>query len=169
MNLRLKQGAKILGLMLGLMMITPAFSASQPAASGNGLGVNYDQLMTALDPFNPELKPAPTTPDGRTRMLGKTQGGSTGLLEVSGKSLSSTVEKATLSLVVTKDNGSNRLNGVLLEQYLRAIFPEWDDRFKWAAKAIKGGQKVTIDRPGKRITFTQISQLQMFIFTVEAI
>lgn len=145
--------------------LAPALAAPQL----EGLGVDYDHLMTALAPFTPELKPAPSTSDGRTRMLGRTQGGSLGMLEISGKSLSQSVEKATLAISISKDNQASDRNGELLSRYLAAIYPDWNARTDWALAAIQAGKPKTIEQSGKRISFSKSDELKMFIFVSETI
>lgn len=148
---------------------TPGAVAS--VIQGEGLGVSHDLLLAALGPYAPHLKPAPTTPDGRTRLLGQTQGGSAAILEISGKALSQAVEKATLNVAATQDDKQNGVNALLLGRYLDALFPEWPDRAGWAVNAIQAGSKESIEVAGKRITFTplDVAGTKMLVFTAEAI
>lgn len=131
-----------------------------------GLGVGYDHLIAAINPYTPDLKPAPTT-NGSTRLLGRTGGGTAGILEVSGKALYESVEKATLSVVISNDDTMNGANSQLLGRFLAVIFPDWTAREDWAVKAIQGGEKVSVQREGKRLTFIPVSEMQMLMFTAE--
>lgn len=138
---------------------------------GKGLGVDHDRMLAALGPYAPALKPAPTTPDGRTRLLGQTQGGSAAILEISGKALSQAVEKASLNVAATQDDQQNGVNALLLGRYLDVLFPEWAGRADWAVKAIQADRKDSIEVAGKRITFTpmDVAGTKMLMFTAEAL
>lgn len=142
-----------------------------PAVQSKGLGIGYDKLIAALGPYAPDLKPAPTTSDGRARLLGQTQGGSAAIMEVSGKALSQAVEKATLNIAATQDARQNNVNAQLLGLYLDALFPEWPGRAEWAVNAIKSDNKDSFEVAGKRITFrpTVIAETKMLMFTAESI
>ncbi|MCY1377625.1 hypothetical protein D9M69_652080 [compost metagenome] len=88
---------------------------------------------------------------------------------MSGKALSQSVDKATLSIAISTNDKQNGVNAQLLERYMAVLFPDWSGRNEWATKAIQAGQKETVNRADKRITFLPVGQMQMLMFTAEAI
>jgi hypothetical protein len=136
-----------------------------------GLGLSYDQLMMSMGPFAPEMKPAPTTQDGRTRLLGTTAGGSNGVLEVSGKSLSRDVEKATLLFIFSSDEQASLANTEMTMRYIAAVFPEWpsQERYDWMLEVFRNFEGSSVSREGKKLESKVSKQTGMFTFTVTPI
>ncbi|MCQ4242397.1 hypothetical protein [Stutzerimonas stutzeri] len=142
-------------------------SLAAPATNSKGLGINHDQLLAALGPFAPTLKPAPTTPDGRTRLVGRTGGDSAGVMDISGVELHQSVEKTTLSIIVSTDDALNSVNANMLERFLSVLFPSWPERSEWAIKVVQAGNKDSMEIDGKRITFIPAVEVQLLMFAVE--
>lgn len=142
-----------------------------PAEQTRGLGLSYDHLMMSMGPFAPEMKPGPTTQDGRTRLVGSTAGGSNGVLEVSGKSLSKDVEKATLLFIFSPDEQASLANTEMTLRYISAVFPEWpsQERYDWLIQVFRNFEGAIVARDGKRLESKVSKQTGMFSFTVTPI
>lgn len=152
--------------------VASSYSAYQQAeVAGQAPGtIGKERLLAGLGQFAPRLEAAPAA-DGRARELGKTQGGSIGALEVSGSSLESDVEKATLIFSAgLKDEKINALNRQMAIRYVQTLFPEWVSPDIWLeSNALTTQETKTVEREGRRITVTLSNELSSWLLTVEKI
>ncbi len=131
--------------------------------------VSKSQLLTELREFAPVLEAAPAS-EGRSRELGKTQGGSAGILEISGTS-DVEIEKVTLALSIgLKDDAVRARNLEMATRYVHALFPEWVSPESWLeGQAISSTEPQVVEREGRRITAKHSDELSLLFLTVEKI
>lgn len=167
-------GGFVLSLLIivGVFRLADSYTAYQKAhpraESRQDAAINQARILDGLGAFAPALKSAPSA-DGRARALGKTQGGSSGLLEISGRSLEAEVEKATLAFPVKLDDDRvNALNLQMATRYIHALFPEWVSPETWLeSNALTSKETKTVEREGRRITVKHSQELGLWFLTVE--
>jgi hypothetical protein len=127
------------------------------------------QLLVKLGEFAPVLEAAPTS-EGRARELGKTQGGSLGILEISGTS-DVEIEKVTLAMSTgLKDDAIRARNLEMATRYVHALFPEWVSPEIWLdGQAISSSEPLIVEREGRRMTAKHSDELSLLFLTVEKI
>lgn len=127
------------------------------------------QLLAELGEFAPVLEAAPAR-ENRSRELGKTQGGSLGMLEISGTS-SVEIDKATLAISTgLKDDAIRARNLEMATRYVHALFPEWVSPESWLeGQALSSSEPLVIEREGRRITAKRSDELSLLYLTVEKI
>jgi hypothetical protein len=157
---------------VGLFQLVGGYSAHQAiqAEQRQDGTISKSHLLKGMGDFAPVLGPAPTA-DGRARALGKTQGGSIGILEVSGKALDVDVEKATLTfMAVLNDDQAMAANLRMATQYVQTLFPEWVTPGTWLeSNALTSPETKTVAREGRRITVTLSKELNMWFLVVEKV
>lgn len=126
------------------------------------------KLLAEMQEFAPVMKAAPAG-EGVARELGKTQGGSTGILEISGTS--DVVEKATLAFPTNlKDDQIRARNLEMATRYMHVMFPEWVSPEIWLASlADTGTEPQVIEREGRRLIAKHSGELSLWFLTVEKI
>lgn len=132
--------------------------------------INQARILAGLGEYAPELALAPAD-TGKARALGKTQGGSAGVLEVSGKALEVEVEKATLMFPAKlADQAIASANVQMATRYVQTLFPDWASPGTWLEdNALASAEAKTVEREGRRITVKLSSELNMWLLTVEKI
>lgn len=132
--------------------------------------LNKARILAGMGEFAPVLEPAPAS-DGRSRALGKTQGGSTGILEITGRSLDAEVEKATLAIPAKlSDDHVQARNLQMATRYIHTLFPEWESPETWLeSNLLASTDTKTVEREGRRITAKHSKELSLWFLTVERI
>lgn len=170
-------GGFITALVMALMVsggysLTERYKTYQAAQIENQQGgaLNKARILAGMGEFAPVLESAPTT-EGRSRALGKTQGGSTGILEITGQSLDIEVEKATLAIPANLDDDKIQARNLqMATRYIHTLFPEWVSPETWIENnALANTETKVIEREGRRITARHSEELSLWLLTVEKI
>ncbi|WP_300656253.1 hypothetical protein [Pseudomonas sp.] len=132
--------------------------------------LNKARILAGMGEFAPVLEPAPAA-EGRSRALGKTQGGSTGILEITGQSIDVEVEKATLAIPARlNDEQVQARNLQMATRYIHTLFPEWVSPETWLeSNALASTETKVVEREGRRITAKHSKELSLWFLTVEKI
>ncbi|MCQ4310896.1 hypothetical protein NAV33_03140 [Pseudomonas stutzeri] len=152
----------------GGYLLTERYAKYQSTAfeKQRGGALSKSKLLAELGEFAPVLKAAPAD-KGELRELGKTQGGSTGILEISGTS--DVVEKATLAFSADLNDEQIRARNLeMATRYVHALFPEWNSPEAWlAGLADAGTETQVIEREGRRLIAKHSNELSLWFLTVE--
>lgn len=129
--------------------------------------ISQANLIQGLHPFTPELEVAESTEE-KTRAVGKTTGGSVGMLEVSGKALDRDIESATLAFAMPDDNVVKENNVKMAGQFIRTLFPEWVEPEAWlTSNVLQHPEEQIVEREGRQVRVRYSNELSLWFMTVK--